>query len=91
MPDLFDEPRLAINRVYTKRGDAGETSLAGGQRRPKDDLRVEAYGAVDELDASLGKDITSNPVTKTQRAYLLAFADARLKQKMDEHAVVNPK
>jgi len=49
------------------------------------------YGAVDELDASLGKDITSNPVTKTQRAYLLAFADARLKQKMDEHAVVNPK
>jgi len=28
----FDEPRLAINRVYTRRGDQGETSLAGGQR-----------------------------------------------------------
>jgi len=54
MPDLFDEPRLAINRVYTKRGDAGETSLAGGQRRPKDDLRVEAYGVVDELNAFTG-------------------------------------
>jgi cob(I)alamin adenosyltransferase len=51
----FDEPRLAINRVYTKRGDAGETSLAGGQRRPKDDLRVEAYGVVDELNAFTGQ------------------------------------
>ena len=54
MPERFDEPRLAINRVYTKRGDAGETSLAGGQRRPKDDLRVEAYGVVDELNAFTG-------------------------------------
>lgn len=55
MADRFDEPRLAITRVYTKRGDAGETSLAGGQRRPKDDLRVEAYGVVDELNAFTGR------------------------------------
>jgi cob(I)alamin adenosyltransferase len=55
MADRFDEPRLAITRVYTKRGDAGETSLAGGQRRPKDDLRVEAYGVVDELNAFTGQ------------------------------------
>jgi cob(I)alamin adenosyltransferase len=55
MPDRFDDPRLAINRVYTKRGDSGETSLAGGQRRPKDDLRIEAYGAIDELNAFLGQ------------------------------------
>jgi cob(I)alamin adenosyltransferase len=55
MPDRFDEPRLAITRVYTKRGDAGETCLAGGQRRPKDDLRVEAYGVVDELNAFTGQ------------------------------------
>jgi cob(I)alamin adenosyltransferase len=41
--------------VYTKRGDAGETSLAGGQRRPKDDLRVEAYGALDEVNAFVGQ------------------------------------
>ncbi|HVV46677.1 MAG TPA: cob(I)yrinic acid a,c-diamide adenosyltransferase [Bryobacteraceae bacterium] len=50
----FDPPRLAINRVYTRRGDCGETSLVGGQRRPKDDLRIEAYGTVDELNSFVG-------------------------------------
>jgi cob(I)alamin adenosyltransferase len=50
----FDSPRLAINRVYTRRGDSGETSLVGGQRRPKDDLRIEAYGTVDELNSFVG-------------------------------------
>jgi cob(I)alamin adenosyltransferase len=52
--DQFDEPRLAINRVYTRRGDQGETSLAGGQRVAKDGPRIEAYGAVDELNAYIG-------------------------------------
>jgi cob(I)alamin adenosyltransferase len=41
-------------RLYTRRGDSGETDLFGGPRVPKDDLRVEAYGAVDELNAALG-------------------------------------
>ena len=41
-------------KVYTRRGDKGETDLAGGGRVPKDALRVEAYGAVDELNAALG-------------------------------------
>jgi cob(I)alamin adenosyltransferase len=50
----FDKPRLAINRVYTRRGDGGQTSLAGGQRLPKNDLRIEAYGAVDELNSFVG-------------------------------------
>ncbi len=50
----FDPPRLAINRVYTRRGDQGETSLAGGQRVPKDGLRIDAYGSVDELNAFVG-------------------------------------
>jgi cob(I)alamin adenosyltransferase len=50
----FDEPRIALNRIYTKRGDAGETSLAGGQRVAKDGLRIEAYGTVDELNAFVG-------------------------------------
>ena len=53
-PETFDTPRLALNRIYTKRGDAGETSLAGGQRVPKDSPRIEAYGTVDELNAFLG-------------------------------------
>ena len=50
----FDTPRLAINRVYTRQGDGGETALSGGQRVPKDGLRIEAYGTVDELNAFLG-------------------------------------
>ncbi len=50
----FDEPRLAINRVYTRQGDSGDTALAGGQRVPKDSLRIVAYGTVDELNAFVG-------------------------------------
>jgi cob(I)alamin adenosyltransferase len=42
-------------KVYTRRGDRGETDLFGGMRVAKDDLRVEAYGAVDELNAFVGQ------------------------------------
>src|SRR6478735_6293140 len=41
-------------KIYTKTGDAGDTGLFGGGRVPKDDVRVEAYGDVDELNAVLG-------------------------------------
>lgn len=41
-------------KVYTRRGDGGETDLFGGERVSKDDARVEAYGAVDELNSVLG-------------------------------------
>ena len=55
MPDeTFDAPRIALNRIYTRGGDKGETALAGGQRVPKDSLRIEAYGTVDELNAFIG-------------------------------------
>lgn len=54
MSEEFDQPRLAINRVYTRQGDAGTTALAGGQRVEKDSLRIEAYGTVDELNAFVG-------------------------------------
>src|SRR5438552_531532 len=40
--------------IYTRTGDSGETGLFGGRRVGKDDLRVEAYGTVDELNAVLG-------------------------------------
>jgi cob(I)alamin adenosyltransferase len=50
----FDQPRMAINRVYTRLGDSGLTSLAGGQRLPKNDFRIEAYGTVDELNSFIG-------------------------------------
>ncbi len=41
-------------KVYTKKGDKGETSLIGGVRVPKDSLRIEAYGTVDELNSFIG-------------------------------------
>ena len=55
MPDAkFDQPRLALNRIYTKTGDQGQTHLAGGQRVSKDSARIECYGTVDELNAFTG-------------------------------------
>jgi cob(I)alamin adenosyltransferase len=50
----FNEPRLALNRIYTRRGDTGETSLVGGQRVQKDALRIESYGTIDELNSFVG-------------------------------------
>jgi cob(I)alamin adenosyltransferase len=45
---------VTLNRIYTRTGDAGTTRLATGQSVSKADLRVEAYGAVDETNACLG-------------------------------------
>ncbi len=56
MPDdkPFHDPHVALNRIYTRTGDAGETSLVGGQRVPKDSLRIECSGTIDELNAIIG-------------------------------------
>jgi cob(I)alamin adenosyltransferase len=43
-----------LHRIYTKTGDAGETSLGDGRRVPKTDRRIVAYGGVDELNSVLG-------------------------------------
>ena len=53
-----------ITKVYTRTGDDGTTALGGGQRLPKDDLRIRAYGTVDELNAVLG---TARAVTLSER------------------------
>ena len=45
---------IRITRVYTRAGDAGDTALVGGKRVPKDSLRIEAYGTVDELNSIVG-------------------------------------
>jgi cob(I)alamin adenosyltransferase len=45
---------VTLTRIYTRGGDAGETSLGDGARVPKQDLRVAAYGTVDETNAAIG-------------------------------------
>ena len=50
-------PRLT--KIYTKTGDNGTTALGGGQRVPKDDMRVQAYGTVDELNSLIGTALAS--------------------------------
>ena len=45
---------VILNKIYTKTGDDGTTALGTGERRPKDDLRIEAYGTVDEANAAVG-------------------------------------
>mgnify|MGYP000209300631 CR=1 FL=1 len=45
---------VKLNKIYTRTGDDGTTGLVSGARRPKYDLRVEAYGTVDETNAVIG-------------------------------------
>jgi len=45
---------VVLNKIYTRTGDDGTTALASGERRAKFDLRVEAYGTVDETNACIG-------------------------------------
>jgi cob(I)alamin adenosyltransferase len=45
---------VVLNRIYTRTGDKGTTALATGERRSKHDLRVSAYGTVDETNATIG-------------------------------------
>ncbi|HSA55595.1 MAG TPA: ATP:cob(I)alamin adenosyltransferase, partial [Gemmatimonadaceae bacterium] len=51
-------------KIYTKTGDAGDTGLFGGGRVPKDHARVEAYGDVDELNATLGWVRAAEPMPR---------------------------
>lgn len=45
---------VVLNRIYTRTGDQGQTSLGTGERRPKWDVRIAAYGTIDETNASIG-------------------------------------
>ncbi len=53
-----DEP-VRLTRIYTRAGDAGETSLGDGTRVPKSNLRIEAFGTVDELNSFIGVLLTT--------------------------------
>jgi cob(I)alamin adenosyltransferase len=45
---------VVLNRIYTRTGDDGTTALGSGERRPKYDLRIAAYGTIDETNAAIG-------------------------------------
>lgn len=60
---------IRINRVYTRGGDKGETSLVGGQRIAKDSIRIESYGTVDELNAVLGVVRVANREAGASKAH----------------------
>jgi cob(I)alamin adenosyltransferase len=70
----FNEPRIALNRIYTRTGDAGQTGLAGGQRVAKDDLRIDCYGTVDELNAFVGMARTAVEELASRAERLAAFS-----------------
>jgi cob(I)alamin adenosyltransferase len=56
-------------KIYTRTGDKGQTSLLGGTRVPKDHMRIEAYGTIDELNSHLG--LLRDQVTPVHRELLL--------------------
>jgi cob(I)alamin adenosyltransferase len=57
-------------KIYTKGGDNGETGLFGGERVPKDSIRIEAYGTVDELNSFIG--LTLNEIKDSEVKKLLS-------------------
>ena len=62
-------------KIYTRTGDKGQTGLLNGQRVPKDSLRIEAYGTIDELNSHIGmlRDLSGTP-----KAELLASIQVKL-------------
>jgi len=57
---------VTLNKIYTKTGDSGETSLVGGLRVAKHSLRPEAFGEVDELNSIIGLVRTNLPIGKKE-------------------------
>ena len=60
-----------LSKIYTKTGDKGTTGLGDGSRVDKDDVRVEAYGAVDELNSFLGLLLSQISVTEALHQSIL--------------------
>jgi len=70
---------LEVMKIYTKKGDTGETGLHGGGRVPKDNLRISTYGTLDELNAILGM-VTSDKTLPADLKLRLTRIQAELFQ-----------
>ena len=84
--------------ISTKGGDGGKTSLIGGMRVSKADLRVEAYGTVDELDAALGfaRSICTNQrylrrFTKFRKHCSVSVRQSRLRRRVRRQSHRSPR
>ena len=66
--DISQHKRI-IMKLYTKTGDKGQTGLIGGTRVPKNDVRIEAYGTVDELNSFIGM-LTTYTIPEADRDFL---------------------
>ena len=75
-------------KIYTKTGDAGLTSLIGGTRLPKQHLRIEAYGTVDELNSHIG--LLRDVITVKESVDLLVSIQDRLFT-IGSHLAADPK
>ena len=72
-------PNITINKVYTRKGDNGETRLIGGQKKSKSDIRLYAYGDVDELNSVVGGCIVSIKKINIQNAALEKLIDIQIR------------
>ena len=74
----FKNPKIAINKVYTKKGDGGNTHLVGGVNISKSDIRIDAYGDLDELNSLIGLciaeiELNKNLIANNQVDELLVY------------------
>ena len=78
----FKEPNIVISKVYTKKGDDGSTFLIGGEKVPKNDIRVTAYGEIDELNVCVG--ICASHISKVSSSKEADYSIKRLKSIQNE-------
>ena len=74
-------------KIYTKTGDKGQTSLIGGTRIPKFDIRIEAYGTVDELNSNIGL-IRDQEIDENSKTILIEIQDRLFT--MGSHLAADP-